>query len=76
MLGDLLADETYREELAKAAYYRERHEDAAREAEHEVEDGIEYLALSWESLSDHARRPYRTTVAHVCAEVAAVAAAA
>jgi hypothetical protein len=71
VLGELLADEGYREELAKASYYREATEQAAADAEHDDGDS-EYMTLSWDCLSDHAKRPYRTTAAHVCIEIATV----
>lgn len=74
VLVDLLTDDDYVEQLAEAAYYRERAEDAARDAEHRLDAG-EALTIRWESLSDDARRPYRTTAEYVCREIAAVAAA-
>jgi hypothetical protein len=76
VLTDLLADEEYREELAKAAYWRERLEDRALDLEHDTDGDAEYVALSWESLSDISRRPYRSAVATTCDELARVAAAA
>jgi hypothetical protein len=61
---DLLRDEEYREEIAKSSYYRERLDEVAAVTEHEVDpDDLAYFAVTWESLSDSARRPYRTAVA-------------
>lgn len=74
MLTTLLRDEDYREELAKASYFRERQEEAARDAEQDLE-ATEYLCLDWDSLEDWAKRPYRTAVAVTCDEIARVAAA-
>lgn len=74
MLEDLLRDPDYREQLAEAAYLRERAEDAARDREHDT-DPADYFALSWSSISDPSRRPYRTAVAHTCDELLQVVAA-
>lgn len=60
------ADEDVREELAAAAYYRERGDEAAIDRERHPGPDHQYACLSWENLSDHSRRPYRTAVATVC----------
>ena len=62
VLSDLLSDDSFLEETAKLSYYRERAEDVARDREHETSDEYDYLCISWEDLSDHAKRPYRTAV--------------
>lgn len=63
----LLRDEEYREEQAKAAYYRERMDEAALEQEQdEGDEEWVYFVLAWEDISDCAKRPYRTAVAQVC----------
>lgn len=61
-LADLLKDEEYREALAEQAYMRERRDEAAADRETDMEDA-QYFVMGWASLSDHARRPYRTAVA-------------
>lgn len=61
-LEQLLRDEDYREALAEQGYLRERSEEAAEDSEHDL-SGCAYFALAWSSLSDHAKRPYRTAVA-------------
>lgn len=62
----LLINDEYREEQAKAAYYRERLEEVALHREHEVDDDeFAYFVIAWEDLSDYAQRPYRTAVATV-----------
>lgn len=63
-LSALLTDEEYREALASESYYRERADEAAADREHEISGDVAYFALSWESISDYAKRPYRTSVAH------------
>jgi hypothetical protein len=76
VLVDLLTDAEFVEALAEAAYIRERAEDAAREAEHQLDaTADEALMLTWGSISDEARRPYRTTAELACREIAAIAAA-
>jgi hypothetical protein len=69
---ELLRDEEYREEQAKAAYYRERVEDAALDQEHDVSGEHEYQCIAWESLDGWAQRPYRTAVAQVCDSLASL----
>jgi hypothetical protein len=71
---DLLADDEYREELAAFSYYRERAEQAAVDREQELGDAT-YYTLTWESLSDDAKRPYRTAVTVCCEQLAGVFAA-
>lgn len=61
-LIELASDDAYREALAAAAYFRECVEEAAVDAEHTLERRS-YWALSWDSLTDDVRRPYRTAVA-------------
>lgn len=51
-----------RELLAREAYYRERSEEAAIDREHSEDGEAHYWCLSWEDLSDYARRPYRVSV--------------
>lgn len=69
-----LSDPDLRETLAATAYYREREADAAADQEHSLEPDATYLCLSWESLDDWARRPFRMGVDaaldHVAAAVA------
>lgn len=60
---ELLSDPLFRESVAESAYLRERTEEAAADREHVLDEGTVYYALAWESLSDWARRPYRTAVA-------------
>lgn len=60
------SDPTTRELLAREAYYRERSEEAAAAREHDVDEDTTFWCLSWEDLSDYAKRPYRTAVATVC----------
>lgn len=71
MLDDLLRDPEYRENLARNAFYRERLEDAAKDAEHELAP-VEYLTLDWDSLADSSKRPYRSGVAYACDELLTV----
>lgn len=59
-------DPDRQEQLAKASYYRERADEAAADLEQTAGEHV-YMALAWESLSDLARRPYRTAVAVCCA---------
>jgi hypothetical protein len=61
-----LRDPELRERLAEEAYYRDRGDEVARDLEHLSDSDYSYWALSWDSLSDETRRPYRTTVTHVC----------
>jgi hypothetical protein len=63
-----LDDPDVRERLAERAYYRERLDEAAADSEH-VEDAG-YWTLDWQSLSDWAKRPYRTAVAEACDVIA------
>jgi hypothetical protein len=58
-----LTDPAFREKLAADAYYREKMEAVAADREHELDDGCAYFVLHWDSLSDTARAPYRTSVA-------------
>ncbi len=71
-LLSLLSDEDYREALAEAGYYRERSDEAAVEREKEMDPETAYFTLAWGSLSDHAKRPYRTAVAEAMDNVAEV----
>lgn len=75
MLDELLRDEGFREELAKHSYYRERLEESVVDAERTgADESVEYFAISWESLSDFAKRPYRTAVATTCDEIVTLSA--
>lgn len=74
-LHSLLRDDDYREALAEQAYMRERSEEAAVERETEISDNVSYWVLAWSSLSDGARRPYRTAVAETCDHLLSVVAA-
>jgi hypothetical protein len=60
---EMLSDEDFREEVAEAAYMRERSEELAVERETETSDDFAYFVMAWGSLSDDAKRPYRTAVA-------------
>jgi hypothetical protein len=65
-VGDVdFRDPEVREELAKSAYYRERADQAAADAEHDLDPDASYWTIQWEDLSNFAKQPYRTTVAHV-----------
>lgn len=57
-----LTDPAFREQLAADAYYREKVEAVAADREHDTDDGTAYFVLSWDSLSDATRRPYRLGV--------------
>lgn len=70
----LLTDEDYREALAEHSYIRERAEQVAADQEHDCDAGTTYFVVTWECLSDDAKRPYRTTVATVCDSLLSVAA--
>jgi hypothetical protein len=73
-LRELLTDEEFREAIASQAYLRERREEAAADREHDL-SAASYFAISWDSLADDAKRPYRTAVAEALDEVGAVVAA-
>lgn len=62
----VLQDEEWREAVAEQAYMRERAEEASVDREQELEEDVDYVTLAWGSLSDFARRPYRTAVAETC----------
>jgi hypothetical protein len=56
-----LSDPAVRERLAERAYYRSKLDQAAVASEHDGGDPAFY-ALSWESLDDETRRPFRAGV--------------
>jgi hypothetical protein len=67
VIEELLTDDDWREALSEQAYMRERRDEAAVDRERDAApEETSYLAVAWESLSDHARRPYRTAVAETC----------
>jgi hypothetical protein len=73
-LVELLRDDEYREALSEQSYYRERRDEASADREHHTDPDTSYWVLSWESLSDDARRPYRTAVAEALDNVVRLAA--
>lgn len=56
-------DPEFREELARAAYYRERFDDMTADMEHEVDSDAQYFCMSWDQLSPGVQRTYRVAVA-------------
>lgn len=64
-----LSDPIVRERLAERAYYRSKLDAVAADQEHA--EGAAYYALTWASLSDETRRPFRAGVDEVCAVLAA-----
>lgn len=57
-------DPALRERLAEESYLRAAREQVAANREHEMDDDVTYLVLSWECLSAAAQRPFRVAVAH------------